>query len=155
MEATVLNGSCLCGRVTYKSTSLPTGFSYCYCRACRRHTGSAFGAWMDVPHLSLEIEEAGFMLQQKSDLAIRSSCKDCGSPMFMTYYAQPDTIAVAAGTIDEESVKGELAKLDSHIFVSEKSGWFRLPDDGVKRYEKFPPGYEDALETWKRKIRKT
>ena len=72
----------------------------------------------------------------------------------MTYYAAPDTIAVAAGTIDETSMQGELLKPDCHIFVEDKAGWFTLPDDGLTRYEKFPPGFEDTLETWKKQVKK-
>lgn len=123
--------------------------------ACRRNTGSAFGAWTDLPHLSLKIEEAGSMLQNTSDLAIRSSCKACGTPMFMAYYATPDTIGVAVGTIDEESVQGELAKPDSHIFVGDKAGWFTLPEDGLARYANFTPGFTDALEKWKMQVKKS
>ena len=94
------------------------------------------------------------MLQTMSDIALRSSCKDCGTPMFMTYYATPDTIAVAAGTIDEKSVQGELVKPGNHIFVGEKANWFVLPEDGLDRYDEFPPGFEDALETWKGQVKK-
>ena len=154
METPVLSGRCLCGRVSYTSSSLPSCFTYCHCQACRRHTGSAFGAWYDFPHLSFKIEEAGFMIQRKSDIAIRSSCKDCGTPLFMTYYALPDTIAVAAGTIDEESVQGELVKPGNHIFLGEKAKWYVLPEDGLDRYDEWPPGFEDALETWRGSVKK-
>ena len=72
----------------------------------------------------------------------------------MTYYALPDTIAVAAGTIDEESVQGELVKPSNHIFLGEKAKWYTLPEDGLARYDEWPPGFEDALETWKGSVKK-
>lgn len=92
------------------------------------------------------------MLQRKSDIAIRASCRDCGTPMFMTYYAVPDTISIAAGTVDEESMKGRILKPNVHIFVGEKAEWYSLPDDGLKRYEAFPTGLTDALETWNQQV---
>lgn len=91
------------------------------------------------------------MLQNKSDMAIRSSCKDCGTPMFMQYYATPDDIGVAAGTVDEASVQGRLVK-PNHIFVADKAGWDILPEDGLERYEKFTPGFQEALDTWKQLV---
>ena len=94
------------------------------------------------------------MIQRKSDIAIRASCRDCGTPLFMTYYALPDTISVSAGTIDEESMKGRILKPDNHIFVGEKADWYTLPDDGLKRYKEFPPGITDALENWKQQVDK-
>ena len=74
--------------------------------------------------------------------------------MFMTYYAEPDTISIAAGTVDEESMKGRVLKPNSHIFVGEKAEWYTLPNDSLKRYEAFPPGLTDALEVWKQQINK-
>ena len=94
------------------------------------------------------------MNQKKSDLAIRSSCKDCGTPLFMTYYAMPDSIGVAAGTVNEASIHGELLKPQNHIFVSDKAKWYTIPDDGLERYDTFPPEFEDTLETWKQQTKR-
>lgn len=67
----------------------------------------------------------------------------------MEYYADPKTVGVAAGTIDEESVTRQLVGPSNHIFVSEKASWFTLPDDGLPRYEKFSPTFQKMLDTWK------
>jgi hypothetical protein len=44
-------------------------------------------------------------------------------------------ISVAAGTIDDWDVKGELVKPREYVFVKEKPVWFDLPDDGLPRWE--------------------
>ena len=106
---------------------------------------------MDVSHLSLKIEEEEFMFQHKSDMAIRSSCKDCGTPMFMQYYMTPDSIGVAAGTVDEASLQGRIVK-PNHIFVAEKAGWYILPEDGLDRHDMFPPEFQEAIERWKQQV---
>ena len=72
--------------------------------------------------------------------------------MFMTYYAIPDTIGVASGTVDEQSVQGELPKVHNHIFVKDKAKYHDIPDDGAPRYEAFPPGFEEDLEKWKQQV---
>ena len=74
--------------------------------------------------------------------------------MFMTYYVLPDTISVAAGTVDEESMKGRILKPENHIFVGEKAEWYTLPDDGLKRYKTFSPEYIDLLDGWRQQVNK-
>jgi hypothetical protein len=64
----------------------------------------------------------------------------------MKYDHQPDCIGLAAGTIDEESVKGELPKTDHHIFLDEKAGWYDLPDDNTGKYAKHRPAFQQDLD---------
>lgn len=70
----------------------------------------------------------------------------------MMYKVQPDKISIAAGSIDEESVKGVLVKPSEHIFLGEKAGWFEVGNDGLKRFEGFPEGFEGRLESWKKSL---
>ena len=64
----------------------------------------------------------------------------------MIYYHRPERIGILAGTIDEESVRGELAKLNYHIFLKEKVNWHDLLDDGVGMFEKHRPDFQDRLD---------
>lgn len=139
-------GSCLCGDTSYIASSLPTELSLCHCKNCRRHSGSAFSAWLDLPTSSLTIRTKHAMLEQTSDLAKRSSCSQCGTPLFMQYHCIPDTVSVGAGTVEEESLTEKLSGRTNHIFVAEKASWFTIPNDGLPRYEKFPPEFTKMLD---------
>ena len=66
----------------------------------------------------------------------------------MEYYATPDTISIAAGTIDEGSVVGDLPGPTNHIFVADKAPWFKIPNDGLERYDGFPDGMQTAIDRW-------
>jgi len=55
---------------------------------------------------------------------------------------------MVAGTIDRDSVKGELPKLTVHIFVGHKEKGYELPDDEIPRYEEHTPDFEAKLEAW-------
>lgn len=71
----------------------------------------------------------------------------------MQYHCEPETIGITIGTIDEESVKGSLPKVRSHIFVEgDKVGSYELPGDGVTRYKRFPGGFEKRIEGWKKAL---
>jgi len=86
-----------------------------------------------------------------SDMAVRSHCAQCGSPISLQYKCQPEQISITAGTIDEDSVKGELPKVEAHIFVDsmEEAGWYELPKDGIKRYGKFSTRFQRKVDAWK------
>ena len=63
----------------------------------------------------------------------------------------PKTFGIAVGTIDEESVVGELAGPSNHIFVAEKAAWYRIPDDGLRRYNGFPEEMQKTIDAWKKR----
>lgn len=64
----------------------------------------------------------------------------------MIYYHQPEHIGILASTIDKESIRGDLAKLNYHIFLEEKVNWYNLPDDEVRRFGKYRPGFQEQLD---------
>jgi hypothetical protein len=137
----LLSGSCRCGAVTYISSSLPIELGNCYCFTCRKLGGSAFLTFLGFLTSSITWTSGLGSLKKTSylDVAERAHCPECGSPIYMTYYHQPERIGILAGTIGEESVRGELAKLNYHIFSKEKVKWHDLPDDGVRRLERHRP----------------
>lgn len=58
----------------------------------------------------------------------------------MKYKAEPGTIGICAGTVDESSVEAQgleemVQGKAKHIFVGEKAGWYILGEDGLRRYE--------------------
>jgi len=69
----------------------------------------------------------------------------------MVYDHQKESISIAAGTIDEGSVKGKLPKTGHHIFLEEKAGWYDLPDDETGRYAKFRAPFQERLDASKKK----
>jgi hypothetical protein len=68
--------------------------------------------------------------------------------MTMEYYLQPQSVGIAAGTIDRSTET--LPQPVEHIFLAEKAPWFKVPDDGLARFEEFDPPFQGKLEAWKR-----
>lgn len=71
--------------------------------------------------------------------------------MTMKYKCQPEKIGIAAGTIDEDSVHGELARATAHVFWSQKAGWYATGADGLKRWDRFSDDFQQKLERWETK----
>ena len=67
----------------------------------------------------------------------------------MFYYCDSGSIGVAAGTIDEGSVKSGGMKVTGHIFVAQKPEWYEIGEDGVGRSDGFPEGLQRKVEEWK------
>ena len=69
----------------------------------------------------------------------------------MQYICQPERIGITAGSINEESVKGQLPKVGEHIFVEEgeKAGWYDIPDDKTPRSRRFDEPFQKKLDAWR------
>ena len=53
---------------------------------------------------------------------------------------------MAAGTIDDSTLKGDLPRVPVHIFVEEKAIWHDLADDGGPRYARHEPEFQENLD---------
>lgn len=70
----------------------------------------------------------------------------------MQYNCEPEMIGITAGTINEDSIKGPVPKIEQHLFVKkgEKAGWYDLPDDKVPKHQGFESGFQRKIDAWKR-----
>lgn len=57
--------------------------------------------------------------------------------MTFQHESKLDEVFIAAGTIDDDSVKGQLPKPSEYIFLKEKALWFDVPNDGLLRHDAF------------------
>ncbi len=51
-----LDGSCLCGAVTYGCDAEPVATAVCHCTECQKQTGSSFSVLVAVPRDALEVK---------------------------------------------------------------------------------------------------
>lgn len=111
-------GGCLCGKIRYRVTADPR-VHYCHCDMCRRATGSAFAvlAWVSSGSVSW-LGEAP-TVRRSSPIAERGFCQACGSPLTLSYDADPGQIALHIGTFDRP---GELEPHHNYG-SSQRLGW--------------------------------
>ncbi|MDZ7627654.1 MAG: GFA family protein [Parvularculaceae bacterium] len=81
MSAAAHNGSCHCGRVTFRADGDPKFISACHCDSCRRSTGAAFSVWAGFPstHVNWLGESPTFYASSKG--VQRGFCRSCGTPL--------------------------------------------------------------------------
>jgi hypothetical protein len=94
-------------------------------------------------------DDSGLSAYKANPWATRGFCANCGSPVRLHSATTPEVMSITVGSIDEGSVKGKLVKPSMHIFLEEKAGWFDLPEDGLKRFEKWDDEVSDKkIQAW-------
>ena len=125
----MLNGSCLCGGVTFTATGTPVNPGSCHCSQCRKQSGHHWAA-ASVPDADLVI--AGEVRWFSATPGIRRGfCPTCGGFLFWKDAAS-DRTAFALGAIDGPTG----LRLTRHIFVADKGDYYDIAD-GVPQWRTF------------------
>ena len=111
-----MQGTCLCGQITFEVLGEPQGVSCCHCRQCRKQSGhvwaSAFVAERDL------VVEGPTKWFKSSEKGQRGFCPNCGSFLFWKH-ADDDHVSFALGALDGRTG----LKLQKHIFTADKGDY--------------------------------
>lgn len=99
------SGGCACGRVRYGTDAEPIFQNHCQCLDCRKRSGTGHSSYLtfgrrDEMQITGEVTTwrlAGDSGKEKS----HAFCPTCGTPVFLTFPAMPELIAVHAGSLDD------------------------------------------------------
>ena len=132
----MLTGRCLCGRFASRSPATSDRSPSRHCAECRRASGSAFAANANVVKSEHRFSSgaAAVVEYESSPGKFRAFCGRCGSPMYSRTDAEPETLRIRLGTLDQDP--GGRPRL--HVWTSEKAAWFDIPDD-VTQIPAIPP----------------
>ena len=123
-------GQCLCGAVTFSAARLGR-FGVCHCVQCRRWTGSAlFSVSIAEADMVIAGEEA-IRVFRSSDIASRSSCGTCGSPLWYRYDEGVDGTGDYAVTLGLLDAPDGLC-LAREIFIDQKPDSFALAGEHTR-----------------------
>ena len=136
----MVNGSCLCGGVTFEIDGNLTPMQYCHAVRCRKATGSAFAA-------ELAARTSDFRWTQGEDLVAvyeapllrepppyrHAFCRKCGSLLPVPLEGTPFMV-LHAGVLDGEPETRPFR----HIFVGQRAAWHTLSDD-MPRFDQHAP----------------
>lgn len=130
-------GGCLCEAVRYECAMAPLGGGHCYCRDCRRSSGTAFCSHLVVPRAAVTItgKVASFERAANSGNTItRSFCPTCGSPLYSTNSANADALFIRVSSLDDP----EVFRPQMIVFASRAPSWIRL-DEGLATFPEMAP----------------
>ena len=130
------NGSCLCGDIQYLIERRFLNAMHCYCRMCRKAHGTAFSTHLIVKPDQLSWIKGRPVPYESSPDAFREFCSRCGTHMLVHGQSGDGTLAIPAGTLDDDP---ELTIL-GHMFTADLVGWHQISDT-LPQYREWPPGF--------------
>jgi len=116
-----MQGSCLCGAVTFKVTGPVTSATACHCGQCRKQSGHV---WAAANCAISDIAIAGDVTWFRSSEKVRRGfCPVCGSALFWHVIGK-DEISFALGAVDGPTG----LHLERHIFTADKGDYYDIAD---------------------------
>src|SRR5262249_2554110 len=122
-----LTGSCLCGRVRYEIDGKLGPVVHCHCVSCRKAQGGAFtsGAPGRLKYFRLRSGADAVAEFESSPGKRRCFCRSCGAPLWSRRDAEPDSLRIRLGLLDDDPGRRPLG----HVWVGEKAPWYEIADD--------------------------
>ena len=128
-----MTGQCLCGAVKLRTDTAPLKVMHCHCSMCRRHSGAAFLTYALFNVKAVHFAGDAPVPYRSSEVATRSHCGKCGSPVSFIYDTEPDNIYIPAGMLDQAASLTP----SEHWYADSQLPWVHL-DDGLPRHAALP-----------------
>ena len=131
------DGGCLCGAVRWRAAGKLDPVTHCHCAMCRKAHAAPFASYTGVAAERFEwlAGEGEVVRYESSPGSVRTFCGLCGS--VTPYSFGEGRMGIPAGSVDAGAREIEVS---AHIFVASRASWHRIGDDGLPRYDTWPPG---------------
>jgi len=128
MSTQTLEGSCLCGAISYSVTGDPARFMHCHCSRCRKSSGAGHSSnlFVNKASISWKGDTASIKSYKIPDAErfTRTFCSRCGGPL-PREIADMQMVFIPAGTLDDEPN----IKPQARIFTASAASWSCSGDD--------------------------
>lgn len=130
-----LDGSCLCGEVTFTVGDDFSAFYQCHCKQCQQQTGSAFASNIFTTPNNIKWtrgEDSIVRYEHATRSFSKAFCQVCGSSLPFVTKSKQYLIVPAGALLTRADIP-----LTAEIFCGEKAWW----QEGVgqaKKHEGFP-----------------
>jgi hypothetical protein len=130
-----MQGSCLCGAVTYEVSRFAGPIGHCHCHTCRKAHAAAFATTARVAREDFRWLSGAETLGsfESSPGKLRHFCSKCGSHLMAEWITQPQVI-VRVATLDEDPGLRPAA----HVWVSHDVPWLAYGSE-IASFPEAPP----------------
>lgn len=132
-------GGCACGAIRYEASGQPVAQLHCQCLDCQKRSGTGHSSYLVFPSradATLTGTATSWRIAGDSgNEKVHSFCPTCGTPVFLTFEAMPDLIAVHAASLDDP------CRFEPQVVTYNGRGfaWDAL-DPALKKFEKMVAG---------------
>jgi len=130
-------GGCACGAIRYEIAGEPLVCVDCQCRDCSRESGTGHASHLVFLRANASLSGQASLWDMTADSGnkkTRAFCPSCGSPVYMTFAANPDIVTVRAASLDDPR------RYNPQMVTYRKSGyaWDQI-NSALPAFEKMPP----------------
>lgn len=132
-----LQGSCLCGNVTFAISDNPHMAANCHCLNCQKTSGAghAFHLMFKTDQVDIQGETKGYQWTADSGSQVTAYfCPTCGSSTHGQTTGFPDMITVRAAILDQSDGLAPQAT----VYKKRVRSWDHVTE-GVPAFEAMPP----------------
>jgi len=132
-------GGCACGAIRYETSSEPIFENHCQCRDCQKRSGTGHGSYLTFPQradVTITGEANTWRVAGDSgNEKVHAFCPTCGTPVYLTFVAMPELIAVNATSLDDPG------QFNPQVVTYTIRGhaWDTI-DSSLHKFERMPPG---------------
>lgn len=121
-----LNGSCLCGQVSFQVAGPLRDPLNCHCTMCRKAHGAAFRsrAAIDASGFQWLTGQSLVSRYESSPGEFRTFCSNCGSNLVTEFELNRDVLGLPLGVLDSDPG----VRPERHVFVGSKAPWHEITD---------------------------
>ena len=98
-------GGCACGAIRYDMSGSPIFENHCQCRDCQRQSGTGHSSYLTFAGRAgqtlVGTPSQWRLTADSGTQKVHAFCPVCGSPVYLTFPAMPDLIAITAASLDE------------------------------------------------------
>ncbi|MEP1585717.1 MAG: GFA family protein [Tateyamaria sp.] len=126
-------GSCMCGAVTFTTTTPPTQANLCHCSMCRKWSGGVFMGMVVRPDELVLNGEEHLTIYTSSPWAERAFCSTCGSSVFYRVTAEgpmQGQYHIGMGSLDN----ADGIEIEAEYFIDLKPKAYSFAESGRQVY---------------------
>ena len=99
------SGGCACGAIRYEAYGKPIFQNHCQCLDCQKRSGTGHGSYLTFAGRG-EVKVTGSarewrIVADSGNEKMHAFCPICGTPVYLTFAAMPDLIAIHAASLDD------------------------------------------------------
>ncbi len=98
------SGGCACAAIRYEISGEPLVMVDCQCRDCQRKSGTGHGSYLAFARANVKLTgdaKHWDLVGDSGNVKTRAFCPQCGSPVYMTFAANPGVFTVHAASLDD------------------------------------------------------
>jgi len=129
-------GGCACEEIRYEISGEPLVMVDCQCRDCQRKSGTGHGSYLAFPRANVKLSGDAThwdLVGDSGNVKTRAFCPQCGSPLYMTFAANPAVFAVHAASLDDPG----RYKPQMVTYAVRGHAWDKL-DPAVPKFDRMP-----------------